>query len=508
MSDIDSQPRPSIAKPTQRFIDDESERLRVLTSYEAEGLQDDAELAAIVDFAAKLCDVPASLVSLVDDANQQFLARLGVEQGGTPRSMSFCAHAMNGSEIMEIADATRDPRFADNPLVTGDMHVRYYAGRPLVSGEGAPLGALCVIDTKPRTEGLSEFQQQGMEVLAQAAMRRLEARREGLIAERAVAEREERMRQMIEGLPQIAWSASRDGSFDFFNSRWEKVTGGSPPRDAMDWKPSVHPDDYDKVVAKWEESFAQGADFEAEFRLRHADGSFVWMLAQAIPMGGGDGVAPRWFGSMTDIDEVYKLSESRDMMARELAHRIKNLFAVVTGLISLQARQEPEHKDFAARVVEVLRSLSRAHEFVRPTGGTTRESLQGLLEVLFEPYRDGSGTPRIRATGATTSISAAAATPLALVFHELATNSAKYGALSTDSGYVTLEVRERGDDVVLDWREHGGPAPLSESERTPGFGSRMVEMAVTGQLQGQWERVFEESGMRAELVLPKQAIAP
>ena len=73
---------------------------------------------------------------------------------------------------------------------------------------------------------------------------------------------------------------------------------------------------------------------------------------------------------------------------------------------------------------------------------------------------------------------------------------------------MTLEARERGDDVVLDWREHGGPAPQAESERTPGFGSRMVEMAVTGQLQGQWERVFEESGMRAELVLPKQAIAP
>src|SRR5690606_22280597 len=101
---------------------------------------------------------------------------------------------------------------------------------------------------------------------------------------------------------------------------------------------------------------------------------------------------------------------------------------------------------------ETLRALGRAHEFVRPAGGDTRESLTGLLEVLFAPYGRG-GKARVRISGADVVISARAATPLALVFHELATNSAKYGALSAEGGIVTLDIAENGETLRLLWRE-------------------------------------------------------
>ena len=208
---------------------------------------------------------------------------------------------------------------------------------------------------------------------------------------------------------------------------------------------------------------------------------------------------------------MHKVSESRDLLSRELAHRIKNIFAVVVGLVSLESRRHPEHREFAEQLMDTLRALSRAHEFVQPQGGDTRGSLQGLLDVLFAPYSHG-GHGSVHVSGAEAPIATRAATPIALVFHELATNSAKYGALSAEGGTVTLDVEDAGEDLRLLWRERGGPALgddlVQEKGEDSGFGSRLVEMSVTGQLGGSWVRRFEPEGLVVELTVSKQAIAP
>lgn len=118
------------------------------------------------------------MISLLDDQRQYFLARTGIEQRETPRDVSFCRHTLGRSDVLEVEDTIKDPRFADNPLVTGVPGVRYYAGQPLVSAEGAPLGTLCVVDIAPHSRPLNQFQREGMAVLAQAAMRRLRAPRQ------------------------------------------------------------------------------------------------------------------------------------------------------------------------------------------------------------------------------------------------------------------------------------------------------------------------------------------
>ena len=495
--------RCAIPTPSPEFAD-EHNRLRVLQSFAPDALEDDPELSAIVQFAAQLCDVPVALVSLVDDVQQRFIAREGIEERETPREVSFCAHTMLKPEMMEIKDTAKDERFASNPMVTGAPGVGFYAGQPLISDEGAPLGSLCVIDLKARPDGLSDLQQQGLAVLAQAVMRRLNSQRENLQAKQEIAKREEQLRRVIEGVPQIAWSADADGNFDYFNARWTQITGGLPPKTADDWRPYIHEEDAPEVFAEWTRCVAQGTEFEVEYRLRQDDGSYAWILAQALPVT-EPGSARRWFGTITDIDEVYKALESRDMLAKELSHRIKNIFAVVIGLAKLKAGKAPEHKPFADDLAEILHALSRAHDFVRPSGGPVQESLQGLLTALFAPYRDNNGQPRIKLTGIDATITARAATPLALVFHELATNSAKYGALSNGTGYVELVAQDQGDDIALTWAEHDGPPVTGEGER--GFGSRLIEMSVTGQLQGSWERKFQPDGLVMELTVSKQAIA-
>ena len=154
----------------------EPDRLSILAEHSPDSLMDDAELAAICAFAAELCETPIALVSLVEEERQRFLARTGLDVSETPRPTSFCQYAMRQNNIMEVPDAREDPQFRDNPLVTGGPFIRFYAGAPIVSREGAPLGSLCVISPEPR-EALTALQRQGLLVLAQTVVRRLEERR-------------------------------------------------------------------------------------------------------------------------------------------------------------------------------------------------------------------------------------------------------------------------------------------------------------------------------------------
>ena len=109
------------------------------------------QLQRIVDQAITVFKVPMALITVIDRERQWFAARAGIEALETSRAVSFCAHAiLRPGEPMVVTDAQRDPRFSANPVVTGDPHVRFYAGMPLIDRLGYPLGALCVIDTKPR----------------------------------------------------------------------------------------------------------------------------------------------------------------------------------------------------------------------------------------------------------------------------------------------------------------------------------------------------------------------
>ena len=489
------------APPAAPALADEAERIRVLRAYALDSLDDDPELAEIARFAATLCDVPVALVSLVEEERQRFLAREGLDARETARDVSFCTHAMHGEDLMEVRDAAHDPQFADNPLVTGPPNVRFYAGQPLKSEEGLPLGTLCVIDTVARPEGLSAFQKQGLAVLAQATMRRLRSRRHSLAARRESEERETYLRTLADSIPAIAWSATADGTFEYFNHRMVEFTGNPDDKDGA----SFHPDDWQKASQLWRHSLETGEPYEVEHRLRRRDGEYRWMISRANPVRDADGDIIRWFGTAVDIHDLYAASESRDLIAKELSHRIKNIFAVVAGLISLLARKQPEHRAFADELVGTIHALGRAHDYVRPSGQTRRNSFHGLLGDLFSPYGTGDGA-RVRIVGDDLTVSARAATPLALVFHELATNSAKYGALSMPDGAVELTIEDRGDAVRLRWTERNGPP--TKKDYTEGFGSRLVDASVTGQLGGQWSRRFESHGLVCDLTFAKASLTP
>jgi len=491
---------------------DEIARARVMALYDLAGAREEGALDDIARFAGQLCDTPVALVSVVEEQFQRFLARVGTDLAETPRSQSFCAHAMHGHKVMEVPDAARDPRFADNALVTGPPHIRFYAGAPLVSREGVPLGALCVIDEQPR-DGLTAFQREGMELLALATLGRLEERRaarEAAHTRAALAESELRFRTLADTMPQMVWSARPDGHNDYFNARWYAFTGvAEGATDGTGWAEVFHPDDRDQAWSLWRRSLADGEPYQIEYRLRRHDGVYRWVLGRALPIRDAGGQITRWFGTCTDIHEQKLALDEREIISHELSHRIKNIFAVIAGLIQFAARVRPEFAPAAHDLRERVTALGRAHDFVRPHSLETRPSLQrdslhGLFAELFEPYQLAERS-RITVGGMDVAIDDRAATPIALLFHELATNAAKYGALAQDGGTVSLDVAADGDATHLVWRETGGPAVTAPAAQG-GFGSQLIELSAVRQLGGAVERDWRPEGLVVSIKLPAAAL--
>ena len=157
-------------------VDDETRRLEVLQSYHLIDTAPEPAFDDIVNMASLMCGTPIALVSLITEDRQWFKARVGLDQMETPRDQAFCAHAIrNPSAIMEVQDASKDPRFMHNPLVVGEPGIRFYAGAPLLTPSGAALGTVCVIDRVPRQ--LTPSMAQGLQALARQVGELLALRR-------------------------------------------------------------------------------------------------------------------------------------------------------------------------------------------------------------------------------------------------------------------------------------------------------------------------------------------
>ncbi len=482
----------------------EAERLVALARFDAHALAGDPELARITRFAAQLCGAGSAAVSLVEAEHQRFIASAGLSETETPRSTSFCAHAMLEPDLFEVLDTTADPRFAQFALVTGEANVRYYVGAPLISEEGASLGALCVTDTQSRDAPLSEFQREGLAVLAQAVMHRLHAHRQANAADAELQQSADRLQFMLDSVPDIAWSAAPGPVWDYFNARFTEVTGRSALRSVDDWRDVIHPEDFEATLVKFETAMTTASFFEDEWRLKQADGGYRWVISRAVPST-DDPETARWFGTLTDIHDRYRISQERELVAGELAHRIKNVFSVINGLVILHAGKDPILRGFANTLSDHIRALSRAQEFALKIDGDHSDTLKELLNVLMAPYGvPGQSAVSINGDDAIT-IGARSATPLALVFHEFATNSAKYGALSVAEGTVTINVARAQDSVAIGWCESGGPS--AEKPTDTGFGSRLVKMSVEHQLGGAIAYDWREDGLVSEITIPSERLS-
>lgn len=306
-------------------------------------------------------------------------------------------------------------------------------------------------------------------------------------------------RQLADAMPQMVWSTLPDGSHDYYNAQWYAFTGvpeGST--DGEGWNEMFHADDRERAWAAWRHCLATGEPYEIEYRLRHHTGEYHWTLGRALPVRGDDGSIIRWVGTCTDIHDHKRTAQQNEVLSRELSHRIKNIFAVLNGLIGLSARQFPEVKEYARQLQGRVASLGRAHDYVRPHSEESAphdgpRTLSELFHQLLSPY-PALDEGRLTVEGVDVAVDDRGATPIGLAFHELATNSSKYGALSSSSGTVRVVTTRDDDAVTIRWIENGGPL-VSTPVRT-GFGTRLTDLSVADQLGGTIERVWAPEGLK------------
>jgi GAF domain-containing protein len=152
----------------------EAARVAALNRYAILDSEPEQSFDDLVTLAAHICQTPMAMLSLVDDHRQWFKSKYGVEIRETPKELSVCAHAIQQGDLFIVPDLTKDERFRDNPLVTGESHLRFYAGAPLINEDGFALGTLCVIDKQPRE--LDSEQKEAIRALSRLALRQMELR--------------------------------------------------------------------------------------------------------------------------------------------------------------------------------------------------------------------------------------------------------------------------------------------------------------------------------------------
>ncbi|MDP9422903.1 MAG: PAS domain-containing protein [Pseudomonadota bacterium] len=321
--------------------------------------------------------------------------------------------------------------------------------------------------------------------------------------------REEHLRLAVEAARVALWSWHVDGdrfrmderAFDLWGLPWaDEVT-------FEELSTHIHPADRDRVRAAFSATRSVAGSYEIDFRICLGD-EVRWISARG--RGADEGIVEgMMFGIFLDVTGRKQAEEGSELLAGEMSHRVKNLLAIATGLTQLTGRSALTVADMTGELTQRLTALGRAHDVVRPLPGEQGKAalLGDLLSVLLAPYDETAAfSGRIRVAVARMGVGERTATALAMVIHELATNSVKHGSLSSSSGLLDVSSTTDGDHISLIWAETGGP-PIVEEPVLKGFGSRLIARSVSRQLGGEMAYDWQETGLVVTIRLSQTRLA-
>ncbi|QHI99702.1 EAL domain-containing protein [Xylophilus rhododendri] len=342
---------------------DEAESLRALHGLLALDTTPEPDFQALVEVASIVCEVPISLISLIDDQRQWFRANHGLPGVcETPREISFCAHAVLADGILEIPDALADERFFDNPAVTGEPKVRFYAGAPVTLDDGHRIGTICVIDRQPRR--LDDTQRRVLQLLAVSAARALQGRaamKHLAVQARALQESEQALRREAEDLQRLnrlqeetaqafaeaqrlghigSWEWDLVRNVNTWSLEMYRITGrdpDQPPPTVAQRLNSFLPGHRERLAAAIGRCLGQGEPYalELEFR-RVSDQQLRWLDTRGTPVRDASGVIVAMRGTSQDVTDS-KRAEQALRKSQEFLERTGTLAGVGGWEVDLDA---------------------------------------------------------------------------------------------------------------------------------------------------------------------------
>jgi PAS domain S-box-containing protein len=323
---------------------------------------------------------------------------------------------------------------------------------------------------------------------------------------------ERQVRELIDALPAAIYVTDAAGRITMFNQAAVEFSGRVPELGADSWcvswklyrtdgTPLPH-DQCPMAISLKEGRPVRGEEAIAE----RPDGTRIHFAPYPTPIRDDSGRIVGAINMLVDITDRKRAEEQRQLLLREMNHRAKNFIAVASSLVTLSARHARTKEDLVRTVRDRLDALLRAHELVRPAIVDPVEldrpttTLHGLMNAIFAPYVD-SDARRIVIEGPDVILGGNAATGLALVFHELTTNAAKYGSLSEEGGSVEIGWSVTDDKLLLRWNEQGGPS-IEQTPELEGFGTMLSQMSISRQLGGELLQQWRPEGLLLELALP------
>ena len=351
-----------------------------------------------------------------------------------------------------------------------------------------------------RAEGEALFEEREGRRVAVTYLGTIEDIHDRKTAELALAEAERRQRLAIDAARMALWEYDIDTGRIIGSVELNRLFGFPETEEPSlaDFAACYLPGERQRVRAAGQKALDEGrTDFEAEFRIRRADGGERWMLLRAEVTVRATGGYDRVIGVVMDIDERKRSSLRQELLLRELNHRTKNSLSVIQAIAGQTFREGVPLRDALRSFQGRLAALAAANDAAMADEEKAVD-LRDLIERITAPYRETGADPFAIACTAL-RVPSVLAVPLGLALHELATNAAKHGALRTESGSISISGRINGGAGEVEWKEHAGS--LATGGQTPGFGTRLLKHVLARQFL-YLEHISEPDGVRCRIGIP------